>query len=166
MAQLDLRCPICGHVDMVQKVSIIAENDVIQREGIYGTNTEPSPLAASLAHPEKPTRRSSAGCGLVIGILLVLFGGVGFVCADNPAERPFLLHILVLGLPILIIGISVDDKHKKEYQHLLAQWPKAEARWNQLYYCRRDDVLFNPFDREAGPVPVSNMRQYLFSDSN
>ena len=160
MAPLDLRCPICGHVDMVQKVSIIAENDVIQREGIYGTNTEPSPLAESLALPKKPERNTSAGCGLVIGLILLLFGGVGFY-AGNRAELPLSVLLLVSGLLILIIGIAVDNRQKKEYQRLLARWPKAEERWNQLYYCRHDGTVFNPYD--GASMQIKDMNGYLYS---
>jgi len=37
---------------------------------------------------------------------------------------------------------------------------KGIKRWMQLYYCARDDIVFNPL--EAKSIPADMMNGYLF----
>ena len=166
MAQLDLRCPTCGQVDKVQKVSIIAEGDVVQHHSEYGNYTYPTNLANSLARPSEPKDSTAGGCGITLGILFLIMGVAGL--ADrNTAGTMLAFSVLSLGggLLLSILAFFTNSRDKKKYKEMLDHWPKADERWTQLYYCHRDDVIFNPYDSERVSMPVSNMTNYLFGAS-
>ena len=46
----------------------------------------------------------------------------------------------------------IESKYKKEF----IMWEKAMARWNSMYYCYRDNVVFIPGESETVPP------EYLF----
>ena len=166
MAQLDLRCPTCGQVDMVRKVSVIAEGDVTQHHSEYGTYTYPTDLAKSLARPSEPKYSTAGGCGIALGILFLAMGVAGLADRNTSGMvLSFLVISLVGGLLLCILAFATNSRDKKKYKDMLARWPKADERWTQLYYCRRDDVIFNPYDSESVSIPVSKMTEYLFSAS-
>ncbi len=40
----------------------------------------------------------------------------------------------------------------KNYRTLLTDWEKASVKWNTMYYCFRDDVVFVPGKEECAPI--------------
>ncbi|NMC33988.1 MAG: hypothetical protein GYA36_16225 [Veillonellaceae bacterium] len=33
---------------------------------------------------------------------------------------------------------------KSEYDYKLPKWPRALVKWKRLYYCDRDDIIYDP----------------------
>lgn len=48
-------------------------------------------------------------------------------------------------------------------QQELPRWQRAKARWEQLFYCMRDETVFIPSEGLA--VKTSDVQQYLFDPS-
>jgi hypothetical protein len=47
-------------------------------------------------------------------------------------------------------------------QNHSSDWQKAMSRWELLYYCRRDNILFIP--GASRQVAVKDYKAYLYSD--
>ena len=150
------------------------------------SGTQMSVLAQRLSPPEKPEMGFNwRGC---IGVVLVLCGvlslavsgcQVGFGLLTVPISEgassgelfnfSSILGILLLPGAILYILLgaflikSSANSRKKRSTKLrevdIPQWEYAMRRWNQLYYCARDDILFIPGENKA--VPVTQMNEYI-----
>lgn len=51
------------------------------------------------------------------------------------------------------------DKQEAYERDQLRPYQRAKERWEQLYYCRRDDIVFIPAENKA--VPIEDMEKYL-----
>lgn len=88
-----------------------------------------------------------------------------------------LLTLFILGLSIFLFVFTVpkerrrNRERKSAYQEKIRQrqqkneetekrWTAAMERWNQLYYCGRDDCVFLPGLHTH--APVSKMMDYLY----
>lgn len=166
-----LRCPKCGQIDRVQKVSIIYEGGISKSE--YKTIMPPPPktnwaplpitreavsqteLSRKLAPPPKPVHT-------INWLLFVLFGGAAFLllCAATEewggsgflAYAPAYVAVLVYGL--------IEYARKKNVEAKLPEWHALMYRWNQLYYCGRDGSVFIPGENRV--VPVDQMISLLY----
>ncbi len=136
-AQTKPTCPVCHQADQVKTT-----------EAAYTSGV------ARSAPPDMPARQVSmfpyvAACVVLVGIcvffILVLIGSEG--------AFPLWLQATLLGLTILSIltalGISYYAFQRvvrgdQESTALLPAWDKAMAKWRTLYYCSRDDVVFDP----------------------
>jgi hypothetical protein len=49
---------------------------------------------------------------------------------------------------------------KREHENITKGHERAIARWDQLYYCSRDDCVFIP--GETTSAPLAKMRNYLY----
>ncbi|MEO8974064.1 MAG: hypothetical protein ABI406_20950, partial [Ktedonobacteraceae bacterium] len=75
---------------------------------------------------------------------------------------------LIIGFFVLIaVGIGLGmwcnkeaEKRKTEYETKLKLYNHALERWNKLYYCHRDDVVYLA-DRTY--APIENMMNFLYS---
>ena len=89
----------------------------------------------------------------------------------------FLLTLSALGLSIFLFAFTVpkerrsNRERKSDYEEKVRQrqqksdqiekrWATAMDRWNQLYYCGRDDCVFLPGAHTH--APVSRMMDYLY----
>jgi len=95
--------------------------------------------------------------------LLGLFGGIS----------SFLGGIGSIVLGVFLVRRSAKKKRLQleEYQRQVQEeldrseriqsaWKSAMNRWNQLYYCGRDDCVFIPGENSS--APLSNMKEYLY----
>ena len=95
--------------------------------------------------------------------LLGLFGGI----------ISFLGGIGSIVLGIFLVRRSAKKKRLQleEYQRQVQEeldrseriqsvWKSAMNRWNQLYYCGRDDCVFIPGENSS--APLSNIKEYLY----
>lgn len=152
---------------------------------VVQTSVSRSALAAKLSPPKKPTKRSGYGC---VGALLMTRMGLAlvgsvlllalFVCTYpflmTLYQQNNLLFVAAIGLGLALIGFMGiwvfrsgwrDARSTREgrttYEPRLADWEQAYARWQQLYYCQRDDGVFIP---DHGTfVPAEKMDAYLYS---
>jgi hypothetical protein len=66
-----------------------------------------------------------------------------------------------LGAATLFVGAYIwsrkNEKAKKQKQvEVSKKWQYSMNRWNQLYYCYRDDCIYNPNENRAYPVAALN----------
>ncbi len=117
---------------------------------------------------------------LVLTILIGLFEDPTLViCLMVP-----LLIALLGGIGLIIFGIvngaRLKDKNRKAWsavtQHnrrmmqdwqqandkLMSDFQRAMERWNDLYYCHRDDCVFIP--EEGSYASLSKMKDYVFQE--
>ena len=126
-----------------------------------------SKLATRLAPPQEPQKPSGLSClvwGLAIGaIALLLLIGIGATLfaglMETVVESSGLTTSLILlgtcGISMaLLVGLvfahtSMLKKNTSIYENRLASYQTAKAAWEKLYYCSRDDIVYNP---EGGEV--------------
>jgi hypothetical protein len=152
---------------------------------VVQTSVSRSALAAKLSPPKKPTKPSGYGC---VGALLMTRMGLAlvgsflllalFVCTYpflmTLYQQNNLLFVAAIGLGLALIGIMGiwvlrsgwrDARSTREgrttYEPRLEDWERAYARWQQLYYCQRDDGVFIPSYNTF--VSVEQMQAYLYS---
>jgi len=82
------------------------------------------------------------------------------------------LCVLVAGIAILVwLGIKVKqrfDRDMKNYRDKKAiwdrdempRWQRAKERWEQLYFCMRDETVFIPAENKA--ITADDMVKYLY----
>lgn len=131
-------CPVCEQADQVKTM-----------QAAYSTGV------ARCAPPDMPTRNVSMMkpiviSGIMVGIcvfLIVTFiGGL-----ENGVPRILQFTLAVVTL-IFIISALVNSymafqrivRGDDESSLLYPAWDKATATWKSLYYCSRDDVVFDP----------------------
>ncbi len=83
--------------------------------------------------------------------------------------------ILCIGLAALGVIVSLGRKVKQRFDRNLAEykakktmhdrdelprWQSAQNRWEQLYYCMRDETIFIPAENKA--IRVDDMAKYLY----
>jgi predicted RNA-binding Zn-ribbon protein involved in translation (DUF1610 family) len=125
-----------------------------------------------------------AGAGFSL-LTLVIFAAYlvdwanieNFIVAAATVLGWFLLAFSTLGLSVFLFAFSVPKENRANrekkvvYEEKVRQrkqnndemdkrWATAMDRWNQLYYCGRDDCVFLPGAHTHAPVSV--MMEYLY----
>ncbi|GCE07175.1 hypothetical protein [Dictyobacter aurantiacus] len=170
-----LRCPRCGQVDAVQKVSAISAGnqayELYTRGGrvshgnerkpfATGRNPYQTPLSERLAFPER-----RHGCSLV---LLITFAAIltpasailawmnyGTAVSDpSSAHQTALLLTLALTLVCVAIALICSLMRTRQRRLDKPRRERALTLWNTLYYCHRDDTVFVA----DNPLQIANSR--------
>jgi hypothetical protein len=71
----------------------------------------------------------------------------------------------LLALSLVAGGVVVVERTQTSYKHRqeeYAAWKAMMAKWEALYYCWRDDVVFIPGNSPA--IPVRDMWDFLWTD--
>jgi len=199
-----LKCPICGLIDCVSKVSTIYYEGTHDSKNVGSSLAVSTPgsrdfptyltssisssrgvsqtrLSSRLAPPPCPAPPKSRlkleeiligfGACLVLFILFVLIthlfspthhsirsdyrGRPDLNTGIERSDWPIILFWLGLGLGlgvlIFLFGLNQLPKSKKEHQTRqnlqrakIMAWQNAMLKWEQLYYCGRDDLVFDP----------------------
>ena len=168
-----LKCPQCGQADKIQKVSAVYTSGVssvgyktflppppksdlppvlVSREGASFTA-----LAKRLAPPPKPTW-SDAGANTCLGVLSVI-AILGVSLALFSIEGAGMILGPLAGIVGFILYAKWVAAQTPRHKELTSNWEEALAKWNALYYCARDDVVFNP--SEGVPMPLAHMAEYI-----
>lgn len=142
-----------------------------------------SNLARKLAAPERPLQTRSYGCvaalfitrlgvALVVSMILasLFFCSFPFLAATYAQNNALFIGILIAGFGI--IGLSLfssiragwrqahsTSEQQNSYDARVQAWEDSYERWQQLYYCFRDDGVF--FPGQSSFVPVNQMSDYL-----
>jgi hypothetical protein len=77
---------------------------------------------------------------------------------------------IIIAVAMIILGIVIYRKLNQKHTERLAQyneielprWEKAMQRWNNLYYCFRDDCVFVPGSEDFSPI--AEMRDFLYRE--
>jgi hypothetical protein len=168
------RCPRCGEVDMVMKVSALYEYGFSPQ--VYqkliptppGTDWPPflkaetklvqSELSKKLSPPAKPKYRFSISWGSVLIALILLIPG--FIFSLFPQWLLFSLLLLAVGTIIAVWIIWHRPKDRVAHGEAVERWERAIAMWSRLYYCARDDIVFIP--GQSRSVSAHSMMALLY----
>jgi len=121
-------------------------------------------------------------CGIFWVPLSIIYGETEYKFVNNLGATPKI--ILTIGIEVficlLLIGlfflfkiilkmIQKESRNREEYKQLQAEkfnqeempkWRSAMNRWNNLYYCKRDDLIFIP--GEGTSDSIDNMMDYIY----
>ncbi|HZZ52556.1 MAG TPA: hypothetical protein VFE65_37130 [Pseudonocardia sp.] len=124
-------------------------------------------LARKLAMPPKPVAREPGvaigiGCGfLVIAFAILLVWGIS-TGNSGMANYVFLLaNVLWIGWVVFCTARHLIAQ--RTASHNRRSWPQVQLRWEDLYYCHRDDLVFSGTDSSRHAVSAQ-MRSLLFAD--
>lgn len=179
-------CPVCGKDDAVQKVSAVVSSGLSSGKfsgptggvtylggkwgGVGGYTVLSGGTASELARILSPPSRKevvnerAAGCFRFLALATVVLGAPScfFVGMDGGAGSLGLIALIVAVLVFLYaehIGhqvkeaIAVEDGKIKE----------PLRKWQRLYYCFRDDVVFDPETNE--PYQPQELKHILYAET-
>lgn len=160
-------CPKCGLADEVTSVSTVSADN---RQNSVGR---------MLAPPSKPQSGELSLWSRYSGVIFIL-GGVCSILTASIVILPAISQgtfdsqfiqlslSMLFGLGIIGAGIATfrsnnkkSRRRKAQLASQLAQWEMAMSRWQRLYYCARDEGVFDP--KEQVFVPAERMIDYLES---
>lgn len=174
-------CPKCHTNDQSQKVSaiVMAGTSSYQASGpaigtafvggkmglatgftsVSGTNQ--TALAAQLMPPVKPKKPKPYQADPVGALLAVVIACIGFLLmtASRGVDIGVIIAVAV-AVEILLVWSSYGKVNALYTKQVLPPWQKVLARWNRLYYCYRDDIVYDPETGRA--VPPSQINTLLY----
>lgn len=167
-ARPDIPCPVCRQPDQVEKVSqLYLEGIGIQRAGRPQPALQDRRLLARRFAPPAP---SKAGLLRLIHPDLTVMGFSGvlvfFIAGIWESQRAMLVP--ALAILAIFFGAYLLQRRKliATFEGQVNTRKSADRRtergvsaWMRLYYCARDDVVFEPGKNEA--VPASQMIEHL-----
>jgi hypothetical protein len=66
---------------------------------------------------------------------------------------PFPGIFVIAGALVLVVLSGKGEKAKQlAYQQAMQKWNDAVARWDRLYYCARNDCIFDPNTGASDPA--------------
>jgi hypothetical protein len=131
-------CPVCHQADLVKTVPAAYETGVTR-----------------LAPPTMPVARIGMmgyiiACSVLVGFgsffILVFTGDNGY---GNSAQVWLVIQVVVTiaaictALVLSLIALQRVVRGDMNSQKLLPAYDEALANWRRLYYCKRDDVIFD-----------------------
>ncbi|MGB8214489.1 MAG: hypothetical protein WCE68_13105 [Anaerolineales bacterium] len=146
-------------------------------------SVQTSDLARRLTPPDRPAAAAKGGSAifiLIAGIILAILGICGLFVSitglgssSSPSQSSILAGSLICGaIPFIFAAVLLiywffsqkEEKEKAVQKQASAaaaaqQWQAAMARWEKLYYCARDDVVFIP--GEGTSATLADMPGYL-----
>jgi hypothetical protein len=184
------RCPLCKRNDRSEKVSAILKNQTGQSEGVVPqqrvyqdskghsytqtvnvpvTTVHTSDLARYLASPLPPPAVPIKSGGinfLLLFSIIVMFIGIILLFKSN----------FVLGIIFALIAVGgfflwrssrrkAQEKTRQQQSDInngYKKWKQAISRWEKLYYCGRDDIIFIPGEKTS--ASVADMFAYIYTD--
>ena len=130
-------CPVCHKDDQVKTM-----------QAAYDLGVE------RCAPPDMPTKTVSMmpyilACGVLVGIFIFL---IIVLIGSEAVLNPVFEFVLVALTFISIIAALVTSYYAfqkvvqgdAEATERFPEWDRAMAAWKKLYYCSRDDVVFDP----------------------
>lgn len=176
-------CPRCGQVDRVDKLTAIVAAGTqnsrsvgvapslgglggVQLIGMQGTTK--SALASRLS----PTPAKPGGIGwriagaLLIAMLGLFAASILGLIALIPASAGCLPSMIALGCTAICLGLVLGGipsilRRQAEYD---AAVQRATNLASKLYYCYRDDIVWDP--QTGAIVPVAQLGSYLYGGGN
>jgi hypothetical protein len=169
------------------RLGMSISGDEIEFYSGLGSSASHTGLVSSLAAPKKPSQPSRKGWSAIFpGFRLNCAGSflglimLSMVCSFPVLYPTYRENPLLIFVPVIIFVASaivlmrwVWLSNRRETQMLregdahypleIERWKRALARWDQLYYCYRDDGVFLP--NHAVFVPIAQMKQYLYAKS-
>lgn len=129
-------CPKCGNMKGIVKVSVIVKN---QKDEALARR-----LGAPM-NPQKAIKPFNARDSLVF-IGLAATATTFFLALQNEAGAGiFIYGAFVLFFLVAVLRVVVNyTRTRKVADALTPGWRDAALIWNRLYYCPKDDMVFDP----------------------
>jgi hypothetical protein len=123
-------------------------------DGIHQTD-----LGQRLSEPPFPTYKRIPGCTIAAGIFLfsiavsflALMVGMftqGLLSFGKTTAASLLFMIVFLACVNLlvtpIVVMAINFLRRASASKTIPRWQQAMSRWQTLYYCCRDDIVFEP----------------------
>lgn len=133
-------CPVCQQTDQVLPLQVAYETGAEQR----------------FAPPPMPVAKVGMMKSIVVGFALVFIGSFiiltfatvgGYGSWPQPVQIVLVVLVIAGIVTTLILSfLAFQRVVKGDNQTLqyLPAWDEAMEKWRDLYYCRRDDVVFDP----------------------
>ena len=133
-------CPVCQQTDQVMPLQVAYESGAVQR----------------FAPPPMPVSKVGMMKSIVVGFALVFVGSFiiltfatvgGYGSWPQPVQVTLVVLVLAGIVTTLVLSLVAflrvvrGDNQTLQY---LPAWDEAMENWRRLYYCRRDDVVFDP----------------------
>jgi hypothetical protein len=166
-------CPICKKDDAIRKVSSVVTGGVTSgvfsgpsggvisvedKRGFVGGyttlgGTTVSALARRLLPPPKP-EESNKGFLLFLKVFAV-FGMLTSCVVPEfyrvPRQWALLVWLFAFALSVLLLlgAIAGSREERARVARETLVWKKQIQKWSRLYYCFRDDIVFDPLTGET-----------------
>jgi len=143
-----------------------------------------SDLARVLEPPKAPESDRHYTRGLIVLIiavlLIVLFGVEVLVyVVGGPIDCPVQftgacrsmaeLPALLIGASLLLLAVFLlglrrwwKAGDRSRFESAMPAWERAMERWENLYYCQRDDVVFIPGGNDGASVLADDIDELLY----
>lgn len=138
-----------------------------------------SDLARHLAPPPPPSApQSKSGNSMILWVIIILLiiGIIGFISSIGINNSSTGVGVVFCGILPALIAVGLfffwrssrkkAQEQSKQQQSDIAngyqQWQQAKSRWEKLYYCGRDDIVFIPGEKTS--ASVADMHTYIYSD--
>ena len=178
-----LNCPICNNSDLVDKVSKIYMS-AIERK--YASRSKPSPKpndtvnsilridsqldSQGLLSLAKKLTPPSAGKSVPIrpihpDLVVMVFSLIAplflyRILTTQASMMPWILLLLACFFGFYFVKrkslIAKFEAQRLAQKSAEERIQRGIKRWMQLYYCARDDIVFNPLEAESVPVDLLN----------
>jgi hypothetical protein len=151
-------CPVCHQADEVKKASAAYENGV--------TRLQP---------PTMPLAHIGMMSYIIIAFGLVAMGAFFILVWSGTSLGgwPLAVQVTVVALTILAIVTALVISFfaflrvvqgDMKTQKLLPAYDEAMEKWRRLYYCKRDDVVFDPQTNKT--ISEAELRSMLSVEAN
>jgi hypothetical protein len=155
-------CPICGLLDNTYKVSAVHKSGFSNIKHGQEVAIGQTKLSRNLAPPPEPIHPlQQGGCSMISVLIVVTFGPM-FLTMLLFGDEPEMVWV-GCGLGLFLLSIIAFIIHRDwERSGAKPNWENAMSRWNRLYYCMRDDIVFLP--GEDGNASSENMVEFLYDE--
>jgi hypothetical protein len=119
-------------------------------------------LSARLAPPPKPAMKNPTSIPALllvavwIGGLMCLAQRIGNLGSNRQLGTVVFVMLLVIGSSFVIVLLArlsrLKAKAREKWEAEVALWQKVVSKWGELYYCARDDIVFDPTTEQYAPV--------------
>lgn len=146
---MTIQCPKCGKVDELSSVFELVSNT---QDEELAKRLGPPPEPAS---PMQPISMMNEGLGC-LGALF--FGGAFFLSITYTSVLAAAIFgvFTLLFTAAFILTIIRMLRARNKLKEILPDWEQKMERWEQLYYCSRDAIVFNPETGEQAPTDEMN----------
>jgi len=194
-AVVDYHCPKCGQTDSVAKISALFSRETVQARyagigvgasawngawaGTFAlSGSQQTLLSTQLAPPARPKPALRWGFSSItflavtaLAVILTLLTGLLYVVSPphDPSIAQGAASLLAITILCVLISFVLLVRRSKSRRRIAEEerlrYEQAMHRWEQLYYCARNDLVFLPGDPQVSGSP-SNMRTVLSQASD
>lgn len=185
MIKTPVVCPICAASDKTFKVStiyiealegfkkgselkilaqIVDDQNLLSATGILKTQTLRS-VVSSFGPPsggKQIIRPVSPNLVMMAFSLIAIFFLIQIYTTQREMFIPILILVAIVYLGYAIFYKQIYAKYTRQIQsniNIKTSYEAAIGKWMRLYYCARDDGVFDPVENQM--VPLQSMETYL-----